>query len=212
MDGAVHFYDLCSTASALAMPGRGAAPAGVPRKCCSSLISLSARLARIFLLKTLVTFLMATPSALWLLVAALGPSSRSAWRPHPLPPLLLLALPHDAVRALAELLGDGVSLVDDKLLVEDAEHLPAVQSCHGGWRLWASVVAGTEVGPALRGSGRWSPPGACFKLRWSWDGRRDWSLLFWRDAARDEADAGVAGGAGDAGWRCCLRPAHIPVV
>jgi len=43
----------------------------VPLKCCSSLISRSARLARIFLLKTLVTFLMATPSPVWLLVAAL---------------------------------------------------------------------------------------------------------------------------------------------
>jgi hypothetical protein len=42
-----------------------------PLKCCSSLISRRARLARIFLLKTLVTFLMATPSPDWLLVAAL---------------------------------------------------------------------------------------------------------------------------------------------
>jgi hypothetical protein len=43
----------------------------MPLKCCSSLISRSARLAKIFLLKTLVTFLMATPSPVWLLVAAL---------------------------------------------------------------------------------------------------------------------------------------------
>jgi hypothetical protein len=43
----------------------------IPLKCCSSLISRRARLARIFLLKTLVTFLMATPSPVWLLVAAL---------------------------------------------------------------------------------------------------------------------------------------------
>ena len=43
----------------------------LPLKCCSSLISRSARLARIFLLKTFVTFLMATPSPVWLLVAAL---------------------------------------------------------------------------------------------------------------------------------------------
>ena len=42
-----------------------------PRKCCSSLISRKARLAKIFLLKTLVTFLMATPSLVWLLTAAL---------------------------------------------------------------------------------------------------------------------------------------------
>src|SRR5699024_4344391 len=42
-----------------------------PRKCCRSLISRRARFARIFLLKTLVTFLMATPSLLWLFTAAL---------------------------------------------------------------------------------------------------------------------------------------------
>ena len=42
-----------------------------PLKCCSSLISRRARLAKIFLLKTFVTFLMATPSPVWLLVAAL---------------------------------------------------------------------------------------------------------------------------------------------
>jgi len=43
----------------------------LPLKCCNSLISRKARLARIFLLKTLVTFLIATPSPVWLLVAAL---------------------------------------------------------------------------------------------------------------------------------------------
>lgn len=42
-----------------------------PLKCWSSLISRRARLARIFLLKTLVTFLMATPSFVWLFTAAL---------------------------------------------------------------------------------------------------------------------------------------------
>jgi hypothetical protein len=44
----------------------------IPLKCWSSLISLNARLARIFLLKTLVTFLIATPSPVVLFVAALG--------------------------------------------------------------------------------------------------------------------------------------------
>ena len=42
-----------------------------PRKCWSNLISLKARLAKIFLLKTLVTFLIATPSPVWMFVAAL---------------------------------------------------------------------------------------------------------------------------------------------
>lgn len=42
-----------------------------PRKCCNSLISLRARLAKIFLLNTLVTFLMATPSPVTVSFAAL---------------------------------------------------------------------------------------------------------------------------------------------
>ena len=42
-----------------------------PLKCCNSFISRSARLAKIFLLKTLVTFLIATPSWVWVFVAAL---------------------------------------------------------------------------------------------------------------------------------------------
>lgn len=42
-----------------------------PRKCCRSFISRRARLAKIFLLKTLVTFLIATPSFVWLFTAAL---------------------------------------------------------------------------------------------------------------------------------------------
>lgn len=42
-----------------------------PLKCWRSLISRKARLARIFLLNTLVTFLMATPSFVWLFTAAL---------------------------------------------------------------------------------------------------------------------------------------------
>jgi hypothetical protein len=50
-------------------------PTGVcsnsPLKCCRSLISRRARLAKIFLLKTFVTFLIATPSPVWLFVAAL---------------------------------------------------------------------------------------------------------------------------------------------
>ena len=42
-----------------------------PRKCWRSLISRKARFARIFLLNTLVTFLIATPSPVTLFVAAL---------------------------------------------------------------------------------------------------------------------------------------------
>jgi hypothetical protein len=57
----------------LAIGRTGLHRSGVPLKCCSNLISRKARFAKIFLLKTLVTFLMATPSPVWLLVAALYP-------------------------------------------------------------------------------------------------------------------------------------------
>jgi hypothetical protein len=88
---------------------------GGPLKCCSSLISRRARLARIFLLKTLVTFLMATPSPVWLLVAALGAHNQHAYAYAPgRGPVL----PNDAVCALAQLLGHIVALVDDEFLVE----------------------------------------------------------------------------------------------
>jgi hypothetical protein len=86
----------------------------VPLKCCSSLISRSARLARIFLLKTLVTFLMATPSPVWLLVAALW-----AYYQHLCALHCPRVLPDNAVCALSQLLGHIVALVDDELLVED---------------------------------------------------------------------------------------------
>lgn len=100
----------------------------VPLKCCSSLISRRARLARIFLLKTLVTFFMATPSPVWLLVAALRaryqcrvPSAPSRGSSR--------VLPDDAVGTLSQLLGNIVSLVDDELLVEDLAVLLVAGSC-----------------------------------------------------------------------------------
>src|SRR5690242_8951379 len=40
-------------------------------------------------------------------------------------------LPYDAVGALAELLGNGVPLVDDEVLVEDLEDLASLQIAHG---------------------------------------------------------------------------------
>jgi hypothetical protein len=86
----------------------------VPLKCCSSLISRSARLARIFLLKTLVTFLMATPSPVWLFVAALGAHNQHANAPGRGP-----VLPNNAVCALSQLLGHIVALVDNEFLVEN---------------------------------------------------------------------------------------------
>lgn len=55
----------------------------LPRKCWSNLISRNARLARIFFEKTFVTFLIATPSPVWLFVAALcgdhQSNCRSEW-------------------------------------------------------------------------------------------------------------------------------------
>jgi len=64
-------------ASNLILSARHLPSAGVsrtlrcPLKCCSSFISRRARFAKIFLLKTLVTFLIATPSWVWEFVAAL---------------------------------------------------------------------------------------------------------------------------------------------
>ena len=39
-------------------------------------------------------------------------------------------LPDDAVGALPKLLGDGIALVDDEVLVEDLEDLPALEIRH----------------------------------------------------------------------------------
>lgn len=39
--------------------------------------------------------------------------------------------PDDAVGALSKLLGDGVALIDDKVLVEDLEDLPSLEVGHG---------------------------------------------------------------------------------
>lgn len=98
-----------------------------PLKCCSNLISLSALLARIFLLKTLVTFLIATPSPVELFVAAL-PDHVSALRTATSQCLLLgysgvPDIPHDTISALSKLLCNIVPLVDDKFLVECLEDL-----------------------------------------------------------------------------------------
>lgn len=38
--------------------------------------------------------------------------------------------PDDTVGALTQLLGDSVSLVDDKVLVEDLEDLPSLEVAH----------------------------------------------------------------------------------
>lgn len=41
-------------------------------------------------------------------------------------------LPDNAVRALSELLGDGVPVVDDEVLVKDLEDLASLEVGHGG--------------------------------------------------------------------------------
>lgn len=41
-------------------------------------------------------------------------------------------LPYDAVRALSQLLGDGVPVVDDEVLVKDLEDLASLEVGHGG--------------------------------------------------------------------------------
>ena len=72
------------------------------------------------MLKTLVTFLTATPSPVWMLVAALHyaistcPTSIIHWHQD---------LPHDTIGSLAKLLCHIVLLAHDKVLVEDLEDL-----------------------------------------------------------------------------------------
>ena len=122
-----------------------------PRKCCRSLISRNARLAKIFLLKTFVTFLIATPSLVWLLVAAL--CSRLLEAVHLVQTLETPRLaqmdrvqtprrwnwlhtvienntPDNAVSSLTKLLCHGISFIDDKVLIEDFENLPPLQVRH----------------------------------------------------------------------------------
>lgn len=81
-------------------------------------------MARIFLLKTLVTFLMATPSVVWLLVAALHDTGSAVGHVG----CGRRSVPYDAVSTLSKFLGHVVALVDDELLVE---HLAAVSPGHG---------------------------------------------------------------------------------
>ena len=66
-----HVIYACQSTSCIAVNARRRRTLRWPRKCCSSLISLRARFARIFLLNTLVTFLMATPSPVTVSVAEL---------------------------------------------------------------------------------------------------------------------------------------------
>ena len=40
--------------------------------------------------------------------------------------------PDDTVSTLSQLLGNGISLVDNKVLVEDLEDLSSLQICHRG--------------------------------------------------------------------------------
>jgi hypothetical protein len=78
------------------------------------------------LLKTFVTFLIATPSPVWPLVAAL--------HNHELYSLASAAedegSPDDAIGTLSQLLGHIVPLVYNELLVEDLEHLATLQIRH----------------------------------------------------------------------------------
>ena len=93
------------------------------------------------MLKTLVTFLMATPSPVWLLVAALREwvstthdtymCRRESGKDKKKMKHGLL-VPNDSVGALAQLLCHIVPFVDDELLVEDLEHFAACEVGHGG--------------------------------------------------------------------------------
>jgi hypothetical protein len=58
-------------------------------------------------------------------------------------------LPDNAISSLAKLFCDGVSLVDDEVLVEDLEDLAALQISHGG--VSCGAVRRARVGTAVAG-------------------------------------------------------------
>lgn len=68
-----------------------------------------------------MTFLIATPSWVCVFVAALrepyqpGPISQHCW-----------SIPYDAIGTLSQFLGHRISLVNNEVLVEDLEDLPAL--------------------------------------------------------------------------------------
>jgi hypothetical protein len=81
------------------------------------------------LLKTLVTFLMATPSPVWMLVAALDGTCQHMYM-YPLTCLTFTLdiqvwgyLPHDTIGSLTELFCHIVLLAHDEVLVENLEDL-----------------------------------------------------------------------------------------
>lgn len=99
------------------------------------------------MLKTLVTFLIATPSPVWLLVAALQfhgmskcveKADRSktwldgcpTWSSSKSMTLELSDVPYYAISSLSQFLGYVVSLVNDEVLVEDLEDLAALEISH----------------------------------------------------------------------------------
>jgi hypothetical protein len=98
-----------------------------PLKCCSSFISRRARFAKIFLLKTLVTFLIATPSWVWEFVAALWEQELANTQ---LTTQSRNALPDNSVSTLTKLFSHRISLIDNEVLVENLEHLSSHEVCH----------------------------------------------------------------------------------
>jgi hypothetical protein len=77
------------------------------------------------LLKTFVTFLMATPSPFWPLVAALQDCQLLPMA------MLLVYVPHDTVSALSQLFCDGVSIINNEILIEDLKDFTATKVAHG---------------------------------------------------------------------------------
>jgi hypothetical protein len=60
-------------------------------------------------------------------------------------------VPDNAIGALTKLLGDIVSLVNDKFLVEDLEHLAVLQVTHGCvWRGACGAVEQRRLQSAVR--------------------------------------------------------------
>lgn len=81
---------------------------------------------------------MATPSFVWLFTAALSKKSAIAHAGEGQVSQRDRGLPDNAISALSKLLGDGVALVNDEVLVEDLKHLAALEIGHLGDLIFVS--------------------------------------------------------------------------
>jgi len=66
-------------------------------------------------------------------------------------------IPDNAISSLAKFLRDRVSLVNDKVLVEDLEHLSTREICHLAWMSrFGNAIVSEQIRPCKsKNSGKW---------------------------------------------------------